>query len=275
MLTQLIGLLLWMSGFHRQGIRPAVLGDQTIQSEQAVGQNTTIGTGVPVAGSSGLMHAAGDVQPTLRVLVAVMTKAQEDAFQKERTVRENALKPVIAARITTLETTLMDALHHREQEDVASHAAFLAKVNAFRSRSKKQAVLAVDDRYRAAVTTVITTIQKKLESMATLLDNISIAAAAAQKQGKDISRVDSDITAAQAKVTTALTRVTTTAGNIPTTVSVTSESSAGADVSRAVAGAKTQLMLLYGAFIDAKTSVGVALSDIENLTKAVDVTPTP
>jgi len=274
MLDQIFGLILLSLGL-RHTATPNVLGDATT----ATGSSTTLTH--PTLHPSGDYHVgsmAGAVNgphPTLRVLVPVMTQAQEEAFQKDRALAEGKIKGVIDTRTQTLENSFLQTLKRRTQEDEASHTAFLHTVNAFKDATKKQTSLTIADTYQTTITNVLTAMQKKLESMLALLDKISVAAAILQKQGKDISVVDSDVTAAQAKVTSALTMVSALAGSLPTTLSVTSEASAGADIQHTLTQAKTKLGLLYTAFTDARKAVGVALTDLESLTKAIDVVPTP
>lgn len=284
MLDQLFGFILLGLGLRHPALQPNVLGSHDGEQEISITisptdnptTNSTSGfAGEDHSGSGGGGGRENEPRPTLRVLSPVLTKDQEEVFQKERKLRETKIKHMSDARTNELEKSFLDAKHHREQEDEASHTAFVRTVNTFSNSGKKQKVLAMGDKFQSVITNALTSIQKKLESMLTLLDKISIAAAVLQKQGKDISQVDSHITAAQGKITTALTLAQTLAGSLPTTLTVTSETTASREVRTAISDAKTKLMPLYTAFTEARKAVGVAVTDLESLTNAVDVSPTP
>ncbi len=276
MLDQFFGLILLGLGLGHPMMRPNVLGDQTQEVVSSTGSaERPPELKADTHSGSGRGRGGENPRPTLRVLAPVLTKKEEDAFQEDRAAREAKILKVTDAKVRTLEDEFTNALHKRAGEDEASHTGFLRKVEAFKDSGKKQRVLSVADKFRSTVTNALTSMQKKLASMTALLDKISVSAAALKAQGKDVSGIDSDITAAQAKVATAQTLLTTLTGSISTVLPVTSETSAGEDAGKAIGDAKTKLGSLYAAFVAARKAVGVALDDVESLTKPVEVTPTP
>lgn len=255
MLDYIAGLVLLGMGFLRPMQGASVLGDETAAVREASE------TATPA--------------PRLKLLQPVLTKEQEDAFQKDRKAREARIRAVTDARIRGINDGFRKKLETRESEDNTRSQAFAKKVNAFTNTERRKKFLVFETRFRGLVHGTLTSMEQKLASMSALLDRLSVAAVALKAQGKDIHVVDSDITAAQAKVTTALTLTENLAGSLSSSVSVTGESTAGSDAQKAVSDAKTQLTTLYTAFTDARTAVGVAVSDMEALTKPVEASPTP
>jgi ABC-type transporter Mla subunit MlaD len=118
---------------------------------------------------------------------------------------------------------------------------------------------------------MLSSMEEKLESMMKLIDRISAATGALKAQGTDVSRVESDLSNAQAKVSSALFAVHTLAESLPTALTVHSEETAKEDVLQAITDVKSQVVPVRTAFAEARDAVGLALTDLENLTDAVQV----
>jgi len=208
----------------------------------------------------------------LRVLQPVLTKEQEDAFRQARKKREEKIAAVSEKREATLKESFAQKLQARKERDAQIRAATRTRIQAFTDRKKQERVALIATKYEDLGAGAVTAMQEKLTAMLTLLDKISVAAAALAEQGKDVSAVDSDITAAQAKITTALTLAETTAEAIPATISFTNESTVRDDIQTGIADLKVRLSALHTAFTDARQAVGKALTDLKAHTQPVDVT---
>lgn len=288
MLDYVFGLLLIGLGIKHTPLPAAVLGDETETNQQLESTSSTSGrregTELPERPNVFFPTKAAELEqrdqreasrPGLRLLMPVLSKHQEEAFLKERKIREAKIKAVSESRTEALHRSFANVLEKRKQEEKAHETAFIKRVGGFTDANKKQKVLDVQTKFQTIMTNSVTTIQKRLEALLALLDKISVSAAALATQGKDVSQVNSDITAAQAKVTTALTLTQSVAAAIPLSLSVSGESSAGAELGKGISDARKQFLPLYNAFVDARKAVNVAVSDLELLTKPVEVTPTP
>lgn len=226
----------------------------------------------------GFWHHSPNVlgaQSALQVLTPVMTKTQEDAFQKDRAAREAKLQSVTAARLAGIQKAYVLAQLGREQKDKILGAAFTGAVSKFTDSVRQKKVMAISTAFQAVVNGTLTDTEKKLEDLSALLDKISAAEAALKDQGKDVSGIDSDINAGQAKLATAFTLSQQLAGSLSSVLPVTDEANAGAEVRTALGETKSQLLNLNNAFVAARSAVGVALTDVEAATKPVAATPTP
>lgn len=185
------------------------------------------------------------------------------------------LRPVTEARLTGIQRQFFTVLQQKRDHDLPAATAYLHTVQAFTDTAKKQKFFDTGDRYELAVTSILSVLQLKLESMSDLLDRMTAAEAALHTQGKDVSKLDSDITAAQAKVATAFTLSQNVAGSVPSTLMLAGEASAGAQIRTQIVSFQSAIKPLYAAFTSARLAVGAALADLESMTVPVDVTPTP
>ncbi len=242
MLDYLFGLLLFGLGL---GNRPTVLGEQATSSAKPIAQ--------------------------LKLMRPKFTVKEQEAFQKERAKRDANLKRIGEARLKEMQKTFAEKQAAREAQDQTTRDVLEEKVNAFKDSQKRQKLLSLSTKFESAVTNQLESMQKKLESMSTLLDRLNAATGALKAQGVDVASIESKISFAQAKVTSALGHVSSLASSLPTAFSVSSEESAKEDVLEAIESMKTQMEPVRESFKDAHESVGVALSHVESLTDAVQV----
>lgn len=207
----------------------------------------------------------------LTLMKPKFTVENQEAFQKERAKREANIKRVGEAKLDELEKTFQEKLAARKQTDQISQDVFRAKVNEFQNSEKKKKILNISTKYGAAVTNSLASMQKKLQSMVILLDRITAASGALKTQGIAVSEIEAAVGQAQADVSSALSAVNALTESLPTVLSVNGEDSAKEDVQKALEETKTKIDTVRSVFQKAHTSVGVALSDLETLTNAVEV----
>lgn len=256
MIGYVVGLLLIGLGFSHPARSQNVLG-------------VTDGARYATSAASDAAGIAGK-RSTLRVLRPVLTKEQEDEFQKERKVREAKITSVSEKRTQELRKAFQGTLQKRIEQGEASRSAVRNRIQAFDDNTKKQNVLAIADAYESMGQSAVSSMQDKLTAMLTLLDKISVSAAALHVQGKDVSHIDSDITAAQARITSALTIASNLADTIPTALTVSSEESAKTDIRTSVQEMRAKLSPLHTAFLEAREAVRVALAHLKLLIQPVD-----
>lgn len=242
MVDYIFGLLLFAFGL---GSHPSVLGEQTGTASQKLAQ--------------------------LKLMRPKFTPDEQEMFQKERAKREANLKRVSETKIAELQKAFTEKKESRLEKDETARAVFQEKVQGFADADKKQKMLTFSTTYRATVTVMLDSMEEKLESMMKLIDRISAATGALKVQGTDVSKVESDLASAQAKVSSALFAVTSLAESLPTTLAVNSEETAKEDVLQAITDVKSQIVPVRAAFTEARDAVGLALTDLENLTDAVQV----
>lgn len=243
MIDYLLGLLLFAFGV---GSRPAVLGEQSTPS-------------------------AGKPTAPLKLMRPKFTAEEQEKFQKERKKQEANIKKITDERRRELSETFAEKKAARLEKDKVTRDVLEAKVAAFQDAQKKQKVIALADKYESSVTGRISMMHDKLESMLALLDRITAASGALKAQGTDVTVIETDVAAAQAKVSSALFTVDALADSLPTSFSVSGEEEVKDDVLAAIAAAKTQMQEARTAFAEAHAAVGKALTDLENITNAVQV----
>jgi len=242
MVDYILGLLLFALGL---GSHPSVLGEQTASPSSKLAQ--------------------------LKLMRPKFTADEQVMFQKERAKREANLKRVSETKSAELQKTFIQKKESRVEKDETARSVFQEKVQGFTDDEKKQKLLAFSTSYNNTVTVMLSSMEEKLESMMKLIDRISAATGALKAQGTDVSRVESDLSNAQAKVSSALFAVHTLAESLPTALTVHSEETAKEDVLQAITDVKSQVVPVRTAFAEARDAVGLALTDLENLTDAVQV----
>lgn len=246
MLDYLFGLILFGLGL---GSHPSVLGEQTDRKEASSSKQLA----------------------QLKLMRPKFTPEEQEAFQKERTKREENLKRVADVKIQELEKTFEQKQTARQKNDLTAKNVLEAKLDKFEDKEKKVKIVQIAKKYETTVTQSLMSMQKKLTSMVTLLDKITAASGALKTQGTDVSQVDSDVSYAQAKISSALFQVSALAETLPTVFSISGEDEAKADIQNAIAETKTQIETVRASFQEAHTAVGVAITSIESLTNAVEI----
>lgn len=204
----------------------------------------------------------------LRVMQPKFTPEQQEAFQKERKKRADNLKKVGDERVKKLEESFAQRQQERKEKDKTTRETLAAKVREFKNTDKRTKLLSLSEKYQKAVTNTLASMQKKLQSMLTLLDKVTAAAGALKTQGTDVSAVEADVSTAQTKVSSAIYQVNTLVDSLPTAFSVSTEDAAKADVEKAITESRSKIDAVRTAFKDAHTAVEKAVSDLEALTDA-------
>lgn len=290
MLDALFGLILLGLGV-KKSLPPVVLGDHDNATE-ATGSSGSSANDSDEADD----HATGATSSSagtssdddfndddtkeatggLKIMRPKLTVEQQKEFQRERAKREKNIAHISESRVKELHDDFLAKQKARLEKDKAGKAALEAKLRTFKDKEKKEKLTRFSAKYQSTVTSRLTDMQKKLESMTALLDRITAATGALKAQGKDVSHIETSVSTAQAKVTTATSLVTALAGSISTNVSVSTETSAKSDIQAAVTALKAQLEPARAAFIEAYQAVSSALHGVEVLTNAVEeATPTP
>ncbi len=294
MLDAIFGLILFGLGV-KKSLPPVVLGDHdnTTESTGSSGSsaNDSVDTDDHATGatsSSAGTSSDDDIHDDLndddtkeatgglKIVRPKLSVEQQKEFQKERAKREKNIAHISESRVKELHDDFLAKQKARLEKDKAAKAAFEAKLKTFKDKEKKEKLAKFSAKYQSTITSRLTDMQKKLESMTALLDRITAATGALKAQGKDVSHIETSVSSAQAKVTTATSLITALAGSLSTNVSVSNETSAKSDVQAAVVALKAQLEPARAAFIEAYQAVSLALHGVEVLTNAVEeVTPTP
>jgi len=243
MVDYLFGMLLFAFGL---GSRPAVLGEQSTGS-------------------------ATKSLAQLKLMRPKFSAEEQEKFQLERKKQEANIKRIGDVRIAELKTTYEEKKAARQEKDRVTKEVFVAKVAEFQDAQKKQRVMAIADKYQTTVTALVDAMQTKLQTMLVLLDRITAASGALKAQGEDVSHIETSVSSAGAKVSSAITAVNLLAETLPTALTISGEDGAKDDVLAAIATTKSQVQTARVSFAEAHSAVGKALSDLEQLTDAVQV----
>lgn len=310
MFDAIVGLFLVGLGLKKT-IPPSVLGDHdeteqssgsTGSSQSNSGSNSSGSTGAS-SSTSGSSHeedddsASGSSSSTgassqeaehererrtssgasegLRVMQPKFTPEQQEAFQKEREKRAENLKKISEERVKKLEATFAQKQKDRKEKDKATRDTLAAKVREFKNIETRTKLLSISEKYQKAVTNTLSAMQKKLQSMLTLLDKVSAAAGALKAQGTDVSVVESDVATAQTKVNAVVFQVNTLVDSLPTAFSVSTEAAVKSDVEKAISSTRSQIEAVRTAFKEAHASVEKAVEDLEELTNVDEVGTLP